>query len=309
MTIYPWQQTVWQHLTKLHQTNRLPHALLFSGIAGIGKKHCAELFAATLLNVTPNAKKFDLLLIEPEETGQMIKIDVIRELIQSVSETSLFGGYRVIILNPAHAMNINAANALLKTLEEPAPQTLFILISDQPGRLPATIRSRCQEIFFEKPERALALQWLENNTQVKNSNLLLNLANGAPLHALAISENNLLSIRDTLFNGIFAAKLNPLSLAEQLQEFDLLVIFQLLQTALQDLLRLILTHGQAELIHFDLQQTYFSFFKKISLDHLMRYIDFVKETYIKISGPFNLNKLLVLEETFIQWLGLTHDVN
>jgi len=134
---------------------------LFVGERGVGKKQLALDFSKRLLcsnkacGHCQSCYLFDaqthpdLIRIEPE-SGQTIKIDQIREVIAFVSQTPSLGGYRIIIIDPARAMNINAANALLKTLEEPTPNTLLILISDSIPRLPATILSRCQKIIFQQ---------------------------------------------------------------------------------------------------------------------------------------------------------------
>lgn len=319
---YPWQNIQWQQLHLVRGQSHLSHAYLFSGISGIGKKHFAEIFAHSLLCKTPTADGYscnqcqschliqanahpDLLIIEPEEPGQMIKIDVIRSLVEWVSETALLGGHRVIIVNPAHAMNSNAANALLKTLEEPAKNTLFILISDQASRLPATIRSRCQKIYFEKPDQATALQFLKTTTlESDQAKLLLSLADGAPLKALDIAENKLLDLRQQLFQGlcdISQRKQDPLKLASGLQESDLLALLNLLQSWIKDLLRIKLTNGQSELIHFDYCEKYTAITQNITATSLITYLDHLQRSYEKILGSLNLNRLLVLEELFIRW--------
>ncbi len=104
-------------------------------------------------------------------------------MVTVVNETAQQGGYRIIVIDPATAMNMNAANALLKTLEEPSPRVLFILISHQSVRLPATIVSRCQKITFAIPETRVALEWLQASgaVAVDSLPLLLRLAHGAPL--------------------------------------------------------------------------------------------------------------------------------
>lgn len=158
--IFPWQQKEWELLLK--NKHRLPHALLFTGNEGVGKKQFALTFASLLLCKQPNDAQPcgnchachllkanshpDLILIEPETN--IIKIDQIRDAISLANETAQQGGYKIFIINPANAMNINAANALLKILEEPAPSTLFILISTLNSRLPATISSRCHFPIF-----------------------------------------------------------------------------------------------------------------------------------------------------------------
>ena len=102
----------------------------------------------------------DVLIVAPEDS-RVVRIDQIRSLIDFAWQTSHAVGRQVIILEQAEAMNPSAANALLKTLEEPPGQLLLLLITDNPGKLLPTIRSRCQRIVFNVPERdAAALAWL-----------------------------------------------------------------------------------------------------------------------------------------------------
>src|SRR5690349_8252481 len=127
-------QRQWDLLMRAFQHHRLPHAVLLIGKSGIGKKYFAEQFAQHVLcnkhTACGECKSCrliqadthpDLIRIGPEESGQMIKIDQIRALIDIANTTSLLGGYRIILIHPASAMNHASANALLKTLEEPTP--------------------------------------------------------------------------------------------------------------------------------------------------------------------------------------------
>ena len=175
--IYPWQDRQWQQLMRQRQQQRLAHALLFQGPAGIGKKQCARTLAQALLCQQPDASGFacgrceachlvnagthpDYRVLEPTPPATStstnpvltIKIDALRDLYRALSETSQFGGYRVAVIQDADKMPTQAANSLLKTLEEPGSDTLMVLVSSHPQRLPVTIRSRCQAIRFEVPE-------------------------------------------------------------------------------------------------------------------------------------------------------------
>jgi DNA polymerase-3 subunit delta' len=102
----------------------------------------------------------DLIRVVPTEDSKQLRIEQVRELAQELSLTSHQGGYKVGILSPADSMNRFAANALLKTLEEPPARTLLILVASQPSRLPATILSRCQKLKVRAPSRAESLEWL-----------------------------------------------------------------------------------------------------------------------------------------------------
>ncbi|HEY5603415.1 MAG TPA: DNA polymerase III subunit delta', partial [Gammaproteobacteria bacterium] len=188
--LLPWQQPVWQHLVQRYQGEQLPHALLLSGAAGLGKLHLAQSFARWLLcsqnhdpataraNSEPcgqcqgchlmNAGSHpDYLGVALEPDRQQIPIDTIREVSRYLSLKSQFAPMQIVVIAPAEAMNQYAANSLLKTLEEPTPGTLIILVTSQPSRLLPTIRSRCQKLEFSPPGRRDALDWL--TAQLQNS--------------------------------------------------------------------------------------------------------------------------------------------
>ena len=167
--IFPWQVNQWQQLLQAKSQQRLAHAMLFTGLPGIGKAIFAQHFSSALLcqKLNPDGNPCDrchscrliagrahpnMLWLEPEKPGQAIKIDQVRDVSEFISQTSLQGDYRIVIINPADDMNTNAANALLKTLEEPSSGAHLILISNQNERLPATILSRCQRVVFQRPE-------------------------------------------------------------------------------------------------------------------------------------------------------------
>jgi len=199
----PWQTENWQRFNHALNAERSAHALLLSGPMGLGKRALAKAMAARLLCEKPDSERAcgecrgcqlrragshpDYTLIEPEANGSgILKIEAIRALTTFAQRTSQYPGYRVAVLAPAEALNRNAANALLKTLEEPPAGVMLILVSDRPGLLPATIRSRTQHLRLSPPPRAQALAWL-NEQSVAAPELALTLAGGAPLAAQALA--------------------------------------------------------------------------------------------------------------------------
>lgn len=239
---YPWQQRQWQALDARRQAQRLPHGLLLHGPAGTGKNDFAARFAQGLLCRTPDdgtrpcgtcqacllvaaGTHPDLLRLSPEEDSKVIRVDQVRSLSSRLGSKSQFGGYRVAVITPAERMNTEAANSLLKTLEEPGADTVLLLVSTQPARLPATVRSRCQQIAFPVPAGDLAREWLHGHCgQMADTAALLALANGAPLAALQLAQEGGLGQRDALFADLMALlehRQDPVQLAGKWQTLDL----------------------------------------------------------------------------------------
>ena len=201
-----WLQNVWNLLLNSHQRQKLPHALLLQGPAGIGKHKLSRQLARAMLCQQPrqdgsgcgqcqSCRLFnsgthpDFLEIVPEEDGKSLKVDQIRQMAAELAMTSHAGGYKVALITPADSMNLNAANSLLKTLEEPTDNTLILLVTSMPSRLPVTIRSRCQACVCTPPEPEVARQWLGQQLDPEQDlEGLLELANGAPYAALALHE-------------------------------------------------------------------------------------------------------------------------
>lgn len=209
----PWQENQWQRLLGQEQARKLAHAYLLAGPPGLGKLVFAQRFALYLL--CSNKQKGqpcgachncvlakqghpDLLTIAPHDGSRDIKIAQIRELADFILLKSHAGGARVVILNHAHAMNSSSANALLKTLEEPTEQTYLFLISDAPGTLLPTIRSRCQRVQFVTPPLEDAAAWLRQQLVAgieEDEVSLLAAAGNRPLFALELAQSGSLEVQ------------------------------------------------------------------------------------------------------------------
>ncbi|MGJ4802524.1 DNA polymerase III subunit delta' [Luteimonas sp. SDU82] len=170
----PWQQRAFDHASATLAEGRLGHALLICGPARLGKRLVAERLAAHLLGQhgaraghlieAGTHPDFHVVTLQPNREGTRLRTEIvieqIRELSEKLSLTPQYGGVQVAIVDPADAINTSAANALLKTLEEPQPGRYLWLLASNPARLPATIRSRCQRLEFRLPPRDEALEWL-----------------------------------------------------------------------------------------------------------------------------------------------------
>ncbi len=176
---------------------RVPHAVLLAGPPGTGKRAAACWIAATYLGVETSelpshpavpAEHADLHWIAPEEDKATVSIEQIRTLVHELGLTSYEGHGKVAVIEPANAMTVNAANSLLKTLEEPPGDALLVLIADRVGRLPATIFSRCQRIEFAPPAESDALAWLDRLQPGAAWIDALRAAGGAPLAAINALE-------------------------------------------------------------------------------------------------------------------------
>lgn len=240
--LYPWHEEPWARWRQVIAEARLPHALLFTGLPGTGKRRFARRLARAHLCSGDEAGNRpcggcsqcrwlaagshpDLLVLEPEEGKTELRVDPVRELGAALTLTGT-SGRRAAIVDPAHAMNRAAANAFLKTLEEPPAGVLLMLVSEQPSRLPATIRSRCQVVPFNPPPREEGLAWLAEHAGGDRDTLArsLALAGGAVGEAQRIADPACREERRAVLEDLARAargELDPVSAAEKWQKLNL----------------------------------------------------------------------------------------
>ena len=323
--VYPWQQAIWEHLLGYVRQRRIPQALLITGPAGVGKRHLADTFALSLMCRTPLADHsacghcqsckllaaqthIDYLLVEPDESGKAIGIDKIRQLIVKLALKPQFETYRVVIITPADQLNTASANAFLKCLEEPTERTCLILLTEKPARLPATIRSRCQTLHCRPPERGVAGQWLQQQGILENIDLLLGLAQGAPLVAKEYAGQNLLAARQACFaawSEIAEGKKSLVAVAEQWQKPDSLDLPLLLRWMLSwvaDIIKILHGSEPDKLQNPDMKKSLQAFAERLELKTLYRLYDNLLMAQSQLSTQ--INKQLMLEQLLIGWSQL-----
>src|SRR3990172_5368829 len=266
--LYSWLETPFSQLAESRA--RLPHALLVHGREGVGQFELAMAFAQFLFCEKPapggracgrcsaciwfgQGNHPDFRLLQPEsmaadEEGEtngdskkksdQIRIEQVRDLQRFLAVGTHRGGLRVVILHPADAMNVSTQNAVLKSLEEPPPDTLFLLVTSFPHSLLATIGSRCQSIAVPLPDQDQAVRWLEDQ-RIENPESLLALAGGAPLSALRLSESE--PLRRRLTEQLGDPGFYPVSAAECCLKAEPGEVVAWLQRWVYDLLSLRLT--------------------------------------------------------------------
>ena len=298
----PWQDEQWQQLCRLLNSNRLPHAIMLSGGEDTGKRHFAERFIQRLFCISPvddaacgECKQCCLYLsrghpdfkrVEPEAAGKAISINAIRELSEFAVITAHQQSWKVALVAPVEAMTLNAANAFLKTLEEPREKTLLLLVHDQLAPVLPTIRSRCRVLSQGLPPPALVRDWLAQQLGDASGTVdeLLARAGGRPLRALAFAESNTLddiARFEQVLKQVQAGEAAPVSSAAA---FEGQPLAQLLEWLLAYYSRQLINNAQGGSAA---QPRQFAFY------------DLLLATRKKLESKTNLNPQLILEELFL----------
>ncbi|MGE8189199.1 DNA polymerase III subunit delta' [Pseudomonas sp. NPDC086278] len=320
---YPWQDGLWQQLAGRKQH---AHAYLLHGPAGIGKRALAERLMASLLCQRPTPQdacgecKSCLLLkagshpdnyiLEPEEADKAIKVDQVRDLVSFVVQTSQMGGRKVVLIEPVESMNVNAANALLKSLEEPSGDTVLLLVSHQTSRLLPTIKSRCVQQACPLPSEAMSLAWLlkalPDNSEDERVELLT-LAAGSPLGAVKLQAQGVREQRTLVVEGVkklLKQQQSPTQLAEEWKSIPQLLLFDWFCDWSSLILRYQLTQDEAGLGLADMRKVIQYLAQKTAQDKVLAIQDWILAQRQKVMSKANLNPALLLEALLVQWASL-----
>ncbi len=229
--IHTWHQKSWDQLVTARNTKHLPHAILIAGSKGTGTQAFAEALVNSLLCESPLENYYacgdckgcrvrsanvhpDYFHIAIEENKTQILVDQIRELNGFLHMSRSYLASRVAFINPAEALNVNAANSLLKSLEEPADNSVIILLTAQLSTLLPTIKSRCQILYLATPSKVIALQWLSQQSIQHPPEELLEMSSGKPLYALALDNEEHFNRRNDFANDLLAVVMQQQSLTE-----------------------------------------------------------------------------------------------
>ena len=318
---YPWHMDAWQQLHEQYKAQRLPHALLIQGEKGIGKRRLANSLVQKLLcqeqgdfscgkckacHLFQSGTHPDFIHVSLEEKSKQIKIDQIRYVIESIGKTAQMQGNKIVVIEPSEAMNLNAANALLKSLEEPTENTYLFLVSHNAKRLLPTIKSRCQTVALYAPSPSDSDRWLATFIQdVHLRKQLLHLAANNPLLALDYNERELPSLYSHIVDQRMSYKNgqgNAISYAEQLNKHNVVDVLYLYQHILWQLIKMSM-HGAPLLDKAlsELETIYQkSHFKKQGFALLAE----IQAAFKEAQGVTNPNTLLLFEALEIRWQAL-----
>lgn len=321
--IFPWQRVLWQGLMQRLHEDRLPHALLLTGPRGVGKEFFAREFTRAVLCEHPHTEKpcgtcRGCLLnhggTHPDnhwvgllEDKKVIGVDQVREISASLTMKAHYSGYKVVVISPAEHMNPQAANSLLKTLEEPAPRSLLILVASNVTALPATLRSRCQRITCTFPPQDVAASWLSEQLKPgHNAVLLLALAGGAPLTALQMAQGDKAGVnvdqRLDLLDGmerLLHNQVSAVALAAIWLKLELKETLYWMHSWIIDMIRLKSAQHPPVLANPDVQVRLQIMAEQLDLKTLFHQLDKIEEASRLANGQSNVQMLM--EDILINW--------
>ncbi|MFP8968405.1 DNA polymerase III subunit delta' [Pokkaliibacter sp. CJK22405] len=316
--LFPWQLNSWSELVQRASSNRLPHALLLTGPEGIGKQVFADYLAKGFVCSSPSIEPCgvckscqlishqthpDKLTLLPEGAANVIKVDAIRQVSHFINETAQQANGKVVVVTQAERLNVQAANALLKSLEEPSGKSLFLLITSQPSQLMPTIRSRCQQLILKAPDIKDSLAWLQAaDVDAAVAHELLVMSGGAPLTALEYRASDKLGLWRSWqedLGAILSSQKALTEVAEGWKGSDPVLILAWWSDWCGKVIKVCAGDQSCELN--DLQQ------RAVSDRMLTPWLAFqlrVQQLRKQLTGAITLNVNLALESLLIEWIKL-----
>ncbi|MBV1914086.1 MAG: DNA polymerase III subunit delta' [Pseudomonadales bacterium] len=323
----PWQIAQWQKSLDSFGSGLMSHAQIFCGVSGLGKREYAaaltqHIFCLSLQNglgcsECRNCRLIlaevhpDVLKISPEKPGSAIKVDEIRSLNEFVNCTSESGIAKVVLIEEADRMNRNAANALLKNLEEPPANTFFFLVSSREMQLPITVRSRCQRINFSAPDRRTTIEWLQQqNTGSESCELPVLLAAGAPLAAQRLISDACKQRYTALFTSLeslITGRSNPTIEAKSLMDSEQTELLCWISSWIAGVAKAqnssSVENVETGCTNLDEQV------RQVSLMVLLSFGYIVQRAFLDSCAVSNINKQLILENLLMSWQRLMRPRN
>lgn len=300
----PWLEPVFAKLVAAAAGERLPHALLIHGPGGWGEPLLADAFALHLIERsgdTPAAAVAhpDLRWVVPEGAGEQIKIDSVRAIADFMVQTPQIAPCKVAALVGAEAMNPHAANALLKTLEEPPRDSYLILVSDALGEMLPTLRSRCRLIAIRPGPAAATLAWVREQRPAADGERIAALAfeyGGAPYRVVAALDRDEQPIVSML-GAVVARRQDPLQLADTWARGSTIDV---LERWMRYVPRILGARPRPDLLGDVLAD--------VSARRLLAFWDQLTEARGLLRGTTNPNTRLMLETLLMDWRDLAHPV-
>jgi DNA polymerase-3 subunit delta' len=318
----PWLVAPFEALRRRKREGNLPHALLIAAEPGHGADALASGVVATIACREPHGPcgrcdgcaryaagqhpdhRFVTLELN-EDTGKLrkeISVDQVRALIAELQQTSLMGGWKSAVLDPAECMSNGAANALLKTLEEPPAATLLVLVTARPDRLAATLRSRCQAVTIPRPDRRAARAWLEAQAPRPDWDLWLAVAGGAPLAAQELAASPFAPRRAAVAQallGLPEGRGDPLRLAGELADQDPRAFVRWWESVVRDLIVLRQAGGD-DLRNPDLAAAMRNLGPRLHLASLHRFIQALQHARRALEAT-NVTPALLVQSLLVAW--------
>nr|MBS0020015.1 DNA polymerase III subunit delta' [Gammaproteobacteria bacterium] len=326
-TLLPWHNPQWTLLADACKNQRLGHALLLRGRQGFGVPQFARRLARALVCRHPMSDKRpcgicrscslsnagshpDLMIVEPDQGKASIGIVPVRRLIDALGLAPKFGGPKVAILSPAELLTREASNSLLKTLEEPPGDAVFLLVSHSAAKVPPTVRSRCQLIDFPTPCRRQACQWLAAQMpQPADVELVLDIAGGAPIRALDMMQADHLPLRGKVlesFVDVVSGQADPLEVAKLWRVSGTNEVLQWLASMAADCIKLSCAEASSRVVNRDILPALTSLAQAIAPRRFFALWDCCIQANKDHGGSAGLNDQLLLEGVAMTCTALAH---